>query len=816
MPSLMASFFCGIDWDDAITNCKKRCPSSDDTECPGDEHCFAQTPCTEEKGYPDSPNQNEQNTGTEGGGSSGEPEAEACVPFEVTITADKWPKENSWIVEDLKSGDVIAEGKNDILVAGKEVEYPVKCINNKSGCYMFTIIDSGGDGICCDHGNGSYTAKYDGEVIKTGSSFYDTEKVPFGLCGKTMAPTVAPKDSGSSDAGGTSSAGGIAYRCVPKPLLQAGYIISVDKCKDFVDCYNPHLDVGDDWFCDKDAECAEAPKCIGAEEENGSLSAAGGSYRCVANELAENAYVVSKQKCDFFDPCYNAFIKEGDDFFCQEGFSCIKASDCGEEKETATAELTPSTNAPASKLPPPRPSPMATTSETSKTAAPTKKTTTLGESVPDRPIVARPPRPMNPSTPSPNQIHSEAPTISHRPTHGPCSGAACNERDHCRSQYGFCGPGEIYCNDVAIWSNDCPEPQPSPSTLTAPLPSNSPVVSVSTTFLTEPPLVGTLELEQISAPPSTEKPIWSKPKPSGIGKPKPTGGGKPKPSLTNPVTQSPARDPLEKPTNEPQPTMNPSVSPHLMVDAFLGNNTQIPETPSPTAVTPGETTAKPVLPTMYTNSTDSLSEAPAAEAPTNEFKCTGDPCPVDIHCRSRYGSCGPGFIYCNSQSIWTADCPPFIPGVSPTRNPTKKPTKSPSTVELQTPTPVAFSFGTPNIVLDKEEPTLPPLPKPTLTFISEGNPLPPSFFDGAFAESDENKQEKNETGKIEEKVSADDSNLSADFTESNSVAESKFASDEYLDAWIKVRDGNSATRTFIHSFGPKILYGVAFYFYIYS
>jgi hypothetical protein len=28
-----------------------------------------------------------------------------------------------------------------------------------------------------------------------------------------------------------------------------------------------------------------------------------------------------------------------------------------------------------------------------------------------------------------------------------------------------------------------------------------------------------------------------------------------------------------------------------------------------------------------------------------EDGCTGEPCPVTTHCRSRYGSCGPGFIY---------------------------------------------------------------------------------------------------------------------------------------------------------------------------
>ena len=29
MPSTVATFFCGIDWDDAVTNCKRRCPSGE-------------------------------------------------------------------------------------------------------------------------------------------------------------------------------------------------------------------------------------------------------------------------------------------------------------------------------------------------------------------------------------------------------------------------------------------------------------------------------------------------------------------------------------------------------------------------------------------------------------------------------------------------------------------------------------------------------------------------------------------------------------------------------------------------------------------
>lgn len=812
MPSLMSSFFCGSDWNDAITNCKKRCPSSDDTECPFDEHCYSLTPCTEEKGYPDSFYENEDGTiGNNGGGNSNQ--AAACVPFEVTITADYWPKETSWSVEDTKRGEVIAAGVNDILVPGEAVKYPVECINDKLGCYMFVIKDTGGDGLCCEHGNGSYTAKYDGEEIKSGTSFYDNEKTPFGLCGVSEAPTPSPqKATTSSPVAVASASSGTAYRCVPKPLIQGGYMISVDKCMNFADCYNPHIQIGDDWYCDEGAECVEAPKCGGVEEQSVSSSGAGGSYRCVADELANNGYVVSKQKCDFFDPCYNVFIKEGDQFYCNEGFSCISAPDCGEEEETVPAELPPPSNPPPSTIPPPQPSPMATSNENG-TVKPTTEATVSVDSIPARPVtvVARPARPTNPPTPAPTQ--SAAPTLvptTARPTHGPCSGEPCNERGHCRSLYGFCGPGEIYCNNEAIWSKDCPKEEPSPP-LSTPPPSNAPFPSEPPpeTFLpavvvTPPPSVvatpppSEATLEQISSPPPTQKPIWVKPKPNGNTKPKPSGGGKPKPtpSLTNPVTPRPTRQPIE-----PNPTLQPSAAPQSKIATFfINNNPQSQKTPNPTSVTPEKTTAKPVLPTMYTKPrTDFPSAAPAEEAPTNEFECTGDPCPVSLHCRSRYGSCGPGFIYCNAQSIWTSECPPIIPGETPTRNPTKKPTKSPSTVEEPSPT---LGFGIPNIVLDRADPTLPPLPGPTLTTITVGKPVSPTLA-SLFAKSDEDDKEDNN----EEKGSSDDSGSNADY---NPKKESVFESDIYLETWIKMRDSNGVTGNFIHSAGLKIMYGAVF------
>jgi hypothetical protein len=39
------SFFCGVDWNQAITECPHRCPTGETTQCPDGMQCYAFTPC---------------------------------------------------------------------------------------------------------------------------------------------------------------------------------------------------------------------------------------------------------------------------------------------------------------------------------------------------------------------------------------------------------------------------------------------------------------------------------------------------------------------------------------------------------------------------------------------------------------------------------------------------------------------------------------------------------------------------------------------------------------------------------------------------
>jgi len=109
--------------------------------------------------------------------------------FELTLTTDNYPGETSWDLVNTCTGQEYGSGEG--YGSGTHVEN--ECI--PSGEYEFTIYDTWGDGICCSYGSGSYTVKYNGDVVKEGGQFQRTETTVFGTCGSTnppIAPSVAP------------------------------------------------------------------------------------------------------------------------------------------------------------------------------------------------------------------------------------------------------------------------------------------------------------------------------------------------------------------------------------------------------------------------------------------------------------------------------------------------------------------------------------------------------------------------------------------------------------------------------------------------
>jgi hypothetical protein len=198
-------------------------------------------------------------------------------------------------------------------------------------------------------------------------------------------------------------------------------------------------------------------------------------------------------------------------------------------------------------------------------------------------------------------------------------------------------------------------------------------------------------------------------------------------------------------------------------------------TPSPTEIS-NEPTSHPLAESATSNPSIATTTKATSKA-TNEFSCTGDRCPIDSQCRSRYGTCGPGFIYCNVYSTWDSTCSPPVPGVTPTRSPTSKPTSDAGdTTEA--------GYGSPSENLITKQ-TFPPIARPTLTIITEAIPfrvdglsMPGSNFDLGFAESDE----------VDGEDGTDDSNSASasDRDTSENKPMSNYQTAEYLDMWTNI------------------------------
>eukprot|EP00948_MAST-09A_sp_MAST-9A-sp1_P001383 g1383.t1 len=86
------------------------------------------------------------------------------------------------------------------------------------------------------------------------------------------------------------------------------------------------------------------------------------------------------------------------------------------------------------------------------------------------------------------------------------------------------------------------------------------------------------------------------------------------------------------------------------------------------------------------------SPTPPGPAPTPSpgSNCKGQPCVDSSMCRSRWGYCGNGPQFCNSDSSWSSKCvqpKPKTPTPTPTTPKPKTPTPVPTTPKPKTPTP---------------------------------------------------------------------------------------------------------------------------------
>lgn len=101
-----------------------------------------------------------------------------------SLNTDNYPEETSWIIED-ESNVIVASG-NGYNIPNSNFE-SLHCL--AEGCYVFTIYDSYGDGICCAYGTGSFELSDDeGNIILDGGNFGSSQQINFCIEGED--PTI--------------------------------------------------------------------------------------------------------------------------------------------------------------------------------------------------------------------------------------------------------------------------------------------------------------------------------------------------------------------------------------------------------------------------------------------------------------------------------------------------------------------------------------------------------------------------------------------------------------------------------------------------
>jgi len=92
--------------------------------------------------------------------------------FQLNLLTDNYGLETTWTLRD-NNEEVLNGGPY-----GSNRQYDIQeCIFD--GCYLFTIFDSYGDGICCSEGEGSYAVSVDGRLIVEGGEFTNSETSQF-------------------------------------------------------------------------------------------------------------------------------------------------------------------------------------------------------------------------------------------------------------------------------------------------------------------------------------------------------------------------------------------------------------------------------------------------------------------------------------------------------------------------------------------------------------------------------------------------------------------------------------------------------------
>jgi len=110
------------------------------------------------------------------------------VRIQLKVKTDDHPDETSWQLIDNCPVQSLVRAGGDYSDPGKN--YSTTILNRKSR-YLFVILDTGGDGICCNYGPEGYYEIYMDNVLQAqGGKFESSASAVFGACpGPTSKPT---------------------------------------------------------------------------------------------------------------------------------------------------------------------------------------------------------------------------------------------------------------------------------------------------------------------------------------------------------------------------------------------------------------------------------------------------------------------------------------------------------------------------------------------------------------------------------------------------------------------------------------------------
>ena len=113
-----------------------------------------------------------------------------CLSVKVTINTDFYPTETSFKIM-TPNGNILMSGNG---YTGSLTEYTSSsCLPTDTfTTFMFVIMDSYGDGMCCIYGSGGYKLEVNGVTIKTDGDFENSETTTFSANGILVTPSTAP------------------------------------------------------------------------------------------------------------------------------------------------------------------------------------------------------------------------------------------------------------------------------------------------------------------------------------------------------------------------------------------------------------------------------------------------------------------------------------------------------------------------------------------------------------------------------------------------------------------------------------------------